>query len=352
MPYNDLFLRACRREPTERTPIWMMRQAGRYLPEYRAIREKHGFLEMCKTPELACEVTLQPVDLVGVDAAILFADILLPLEGMGLQLEFARGEGPVIGNPVRSLDDVRRLRMSDPVDDTGYVLDAIRLCRAELAGKVPLIGFAGAPFTLASYMIEGGSTRAYIRCKRLMWEDPQAWDELMDVTTDTVVAYLAAQIEAGAQAVQVFDSWVGFLAPADYERSVLPHTQRLIAEVSTAGVPVINFANNASGMLEQVASAGGDVIGLDWRIEIDKAIEVLDDRFAVQGNLDPMALFAPIPEIERMAADILERVGTRPGHIFNLGHGIHKDTDPEHARALVRAVHEHSVRIRGAEGEA
>jgi len=349
MAYNDLFLRACRREPTDRTPVWMMRQAGRYLPEYRAIREKHGFLEMCKTPELATEVTLQPVDLVGVDAAILFADILLPLEGMGLELEFAKGEGPVIHNPVRNAADVAKLRMSDPAEDTGYVLDAIRMCRRELEGKVPLIGFAGAPFTLASYMIEGGSTKAYIRCKRLMWEDPAAWDALMRITTDTVVAYLKAQIEAGAQAVQVFDSWVGFLSPVDYERSVLPHTKRLIAEVSEAGVPVINFSNNTSGMLDLVAQAGGDVIGLDWRIRIDDAIRILDNGFAFQGNLDPMALFAPVEAIERMVVDILERVGTRPGHIFNLGHGIHKDTDPAHARALIELVHEHSARIRSAD---
>jgi len=349
MAYNDLFLRACRREPTDRTPVWMMRQAGRYLPEYRAIREKHGFLEMCKTPELATEVTLQPVDLVGVDAAILFADILLPLEGMGLELEFAKDEGPVIHNPLRSAADVAKLRMSDPAEDTGYVLDAIRMCRRELEGKVPLIGFAGAPFTLASYMIEGGSTKAYIRCKRLMWEDPAAWDALMRITTDTVVAYLKAQIEAGAQAVQVFDSWVGFLSPVDYERSVLPHTKRLIAEVSEAGVPVINFSNNTSGMLDLVAQAGGDVIGLDWRIRIDDAIRILDNGFAFQGNLDPMALFAPVEAIERMVVDILERVGTRPGHIFNLGHGIHKDTDPAHARALIELVHEHSARIRSAD---
>jgi uroporphyrinogen decarboxylase len=346
MAYDDLFLRACRRQPTDRTPIWMMRQAGRYLPEYRAIREKHGFLEMCKTPELACEVTLQPVDLVGVDAAILFADILLPLEGMGLELTFEKGEGPCIHNPVRSKADVEKLRVSDPYEDTGYVLDAIKLCRRELENKVPLIGFAGAPFTLASYMIEGGSTKAYINCKRLMWEDPEAWDALMRVTTDTVVAYLKAQVEAGAQAVQVFDSWVGFLAPSDYQRSVLPHTQRLIAEVAEAGVPVINFSNNTSGMLDLVAQAGGDVIGLDWRINIDDAIRVLDNGFAFQGNLDPMTLFAPVDVIRAKATDILERVGTRPGHIFNLGHGIHKDTDPAHAKALVDVVHEQSARIR------
>ncbi len=348
MAYNDLFLRACRREPTERTPIWMMRQAGRYMAEYRAIRQAHGFLEMCKTPELAVEVTLQPVDLVGVDAAILFADILLPLEGMGLDLEFAKGEGPVIHNPVRTLSDVKALRVSDPIEHTGYVMDAIRILRQELKDKVPLIGFAGAPFTLASYMIEGGSTRAYINCKSLMWQEPEAWHALMEVTTDTVVEYLKAQIEAGAQAVQVFDSWVGFLSPSDYAEYVLPHTARLIEEVSGLGVPVINFANNASSMLDLVKSAGGDVIGLDWRIDIAKAAEAVGPEFAIQGNLDPMTLFAPVEVIERKAAELLEAVGTRPGHIFNLGHGIHKETDPDHARALVRAVHEHSSRIRGA----
>ncbi len=347
MAYDDLFLRACRREPTERTPMWMMRQAGRYMPEYRAIRENHDFLTMCKTPELAVEVTLQPVDLIGVDAAILFADILLPLEGMGLELAFAKHEGPVIGNPVRDRSDVRNLRVADPVADTGYVMEAIRQLRHELRDKVPLIGFAGAPFTLASYMIEGGSTRAYIKCKSLMWSDPQAWDELMTVTTDTVIAYLLAQIEAGAQAVQVFDSWVGFLSPSDYERSVLPHTTRLIAEVSKAGVPVINFANNAAAMLSKVKRAGGDVIGLDWRVDIGDAAEWIGPDFAIQGNLDPMTLFAPVEVIEAKAREVLEKVGTRPGHIFNLGHGIHKDTDPEHAKALVRAVREHSSRIRG-----
>jgi len=346
MAFNDLFLRACRREPTERTPIWMMRQAGRYMAEYRAIRERHGFLEMCKTPELAVEVTLQPVDLIGVDAAILFADILLPLEGMGLDLEFAKGEGPVIHNPVRSRTDVDSLRVSDPISDTGYVMDAIKILRKELVDKVPLIGFAGAPFTLASYMIEGGSTRAYVNCKTLMWENPEAWHALMEVTTDTVIAYLMAQIEAGAQAVQVFDSWVGFLAPSDYREYVLPHSQRLIEEVSVAGVPVIHFANNAAAMLDLVLEAGGDVVGLDWRVDIGKAIDIIGPHYAVQGNLDPMTLFAPVDVIDRKAAEILEAVGTRPGHIFNLGHGIHKTTDPDHARALVRSVHEHSARIR------
>jgi len=347
MAFNDLFLRACRCEQTERTPIWMMRQAGRYMSEYRAIREKYGFLEMCKTPDLAVEVTMQPVDLIGVDAAILFADILLPLEGMGLDLEFAKGEGPVIHNPVRSRGDVDKLRISDPIEDTGYVMDAIRLLREELKEKVPLIGFAGAPFTLASYMIEGGSTRAYVNCKTLMWQDPEAWNGLMEVTTDTVIAYLMAQVEAGAQAVQVFDSWVGFLSPADYKEYVLPHSKRLIEEISKGGVPVIHFANNAGAMLDLVTEAGGDVIGLDWRIDIAKAIDIVGLDYAVQGNIDPMTLFAPPEIIERKVADILEAVGTRPGHIFNLGHGIHKTTDPDNARVLVKAVHDHSSRIRG-----
>ena len=356
MPYNDLFLRAARCEPTERTPIWMMRQAGRYMPEYRAIREKHSFLEMCRTPELVVEVTLQPVDLIGVDAAILFSDILVVFPGMGLDLEFAKGEGPVIHNPVRTASDVDNLVVSDPFEDTGYVMESIKMLRHELSDKVPLIGFAGAPFTLASYMIEGGSTREYIHCKRLMWEEPAAWERLMTVTSDTVIAYLCAQIDAGAQAVQVFDSWVGYLAPADYERSVLPHSQRVIAEVSEhgkrvaeGGVPVIHFANGATSMLDLVKQAGGDVVGVDWRVDLAHALEILGHDVAIQGNIDPIALFAPEDVLERMTADILNTVGTRPGHIFNLGHGINKLTDPDRARALVRFVHDHSERIR-AEG--
>ena len=346
MAFNDLFLRAARREPTERTPVWMMRQAGRYMPEYRAIREKHGFLEMCRTPELAVEVTLQPVDIIGVDVAILFSDILVPFPGMGLDLEFAKGEGPIIHNPVRTVSDVRNLRVADPIEDTGFVMEAIKILRRELADKVPLIGFAGAPFTLASYMIEGRGTRDYINTKRLMWSEPEAWDRLMTVTSDTVIAYLSAQIDAGAQAVQLFDSWVGYVAPGDYERSILPYSKRVIAELSKKGVPVIHFANQGTSMLDLVVQAGGDVIGLDWRIDIGRAAEQIGPEFAIQGNIDPVALFAPEEELERMVVEILEKVGTRPGHIFNLGHGIHKTTDPDKARALVRLVHEHSARIR------
>jgi len=346
MAYNDLFLRAARNEQIERTPVWMMRQAGRYMSEYRAIREKHGFLEMCGTPELAVEVTMQPVDLIGVDAAILFSDILVPFPGMGLDLEFAKGEGPVIHNPVRSAADVDKLGVADPIEDTGYVMEAIKILRRELENKVPLIGFSGAPFTLASYMIEGGGTREYINAKRLMWEDPAAWDKLMNITSDTIIAYLSAQIDAGAQVVQVFDSWVGFVAPRDYALYILPHTKRVIAEVTAHGdkvtedgVPVIHFANGATSMLDLTVQVGAGVVGVDWRIDIAQAIDVIGDDYAIQGNIDPIALFAPDEELESIVVGILEKVGDRPGHIFNLGHGIQKTTDPHKARTLLILVH-------------
>jgi len=356
MPYDDTFLRACRRQPTEYTPMWMMRQAGRYMPEYRAIREKHGFLEMCRTPELVVEVTMQPVDLVGVDAAILFSDILVSFPGMGLDLEFAKGEGPVIHNPVRTAADVDKLMVADPYETTPFVMESIKILRRELENKVPLIGFAGAPFTLASYAIEGHGTRDYENCKALMWSDPVAWDKLLTKFGDTTIAYLNAQIDAGAQVVQLFDSWVGYVAPRDYERYVLPHTKRVIdavkahgdAVVPDGGVPIIHFPNGATSMLDLAQQAGGDVIGVDWRLDMAKAVEVIDPRFGIQGNIDPVALFAPDEELERMVVEILEAVGTRPGHIFNLGHGIHKTSDPEKARTMLRFVHEHSRRIRSA----
>ncbi len=340
---NSRFLRACRREPVDRTPIWLMRQAGRYMAEYRAVRAKHPFLEMCKTPELACEVTLQPVNKLGVDAAILFADILLPLEPMGLDIEFAKDEGPVIHNPVQSKADVDHLRVIEP-EDCGFVLEAIKLVRKELDGRVPLIGFAGAPFTLASYLIEGGGTRVYRQCKTLMYNDPTAWHALMDKLADVVTVYLNSQIEAGAQAVQLFDSWVGNLSPQDYREYVMPHSAKVFANLDRS-VPHIHFANQAGTMIELVKQAGGDIIGLDWRIEIDSAIARLEDDVAVQGNLDPMALFARPDVIREKARDILVRVGKRPGHIFNLGHGLHKDTPVHHVKALVEAVHEISAEI-------
>jgi uroporphyrinogen decarboxylase len=353
MAFNDLFLRAARLEPTERTPVWMMRQAGRYMAEYRAIREKHGFLEMCGTPELAVEVTMQPVDLVGVDAAILFSDILVGFPGMGLDLEFAKGEGPIIHNPVRTVADVHKLKVADPIDDTGYVMEAIKILRRELENKVPLIGFAGAPFTLASYMIEGHGTRDYEYTKAFMWSEPEAWDLLMTKISDTVIAYLCAQIDAGAQTVQLFDSWIGYVAPRDYERYVLPHSTRVLAEIKAhgdrvvaGGVPVIHFANGATSMMDIVQKAGGDILGVDWRLDMKNAVAQIDTKFGIQGNIDPVALFAPDDELERMVVEILEAVGTRPGHIFNLGHGIHKTSDPEKARTMIRFVHEHSERIR------
>jgi uroporphyrinogen decarboxylase len=358
MAYNDLFLRAARMEKTERTPVWMMRQAGRYLQEYRDIRAKHGFLEMCRNPELAVEVTMQPVDLVGVDAAIMFSDILIGFPGMGLDLEFAKGEGPVINNPVRSAADVAKLGIADPIDDTGYVMDTIKILRRELENKVPLIGFAGAPFTLASYAVEGHGTRDYENCKALMWSDPEAWDSLLGKFADTTIAYLCAQIDAGVQAVQLFDSWVGYVAPRDYERYVLKHTKRVLDAVKAhgdrvvpdGGVPVIHFPNGATSMLDLAQKAGGDVIGVDWRLDMKKAIEIIDPKFGIQGNIDPVALFAPDDQLEAMVVDILEAVGTRPGHIFNLGHGIHKTSDPEKARTMIRFVHEHSDRIRAGAG--
>lgn len=336
---SNRFLRACRREPVDRTPVWLMRQAGRYMEEYRAVRARYDFLTMCKTPELAAEVTLQPVRRLGVDAAILFADILLPLEGMGIDLAFAKDEGPVIRNPVRSAADVDRLRVIDPAEAVPYVLEAVRLVRRELDGEVPLIGFSGAPFTLASYMIEGGGSKNYLLCKRLMWEAPAVWHALMDKLARVVVRYLRAQVDAGAQAVQVFDSWVGALAPDDYREYVLPHTRAVMEGLSALGVPVIHFANNASTLLDLVREAGGDVIGVDWRIDIGEARRRLGDGVAVQGNLDPMALFAPPAVIEEKVRRILAAAGDRPGHVFNLGHGIHKETPVEHVAALVEAVH-------------
>jgi uroporphyrinogen decarboxylase len=309
---------------------------------------------MCRTPELAVEVTLQPVDIIGVDAAILFSDILVVFPGMGLDLEFAKGEGPIIHNPVRSVADVKRLRVSDPLADTGFVMEAIRILRSELESKVPLIGFGGAPFTLASYMIEGHGTRDYEHTKALMWSEPAAWDLLMSKISDTVIAYLSAQMDAGAQAIQVFDSWVGYVAPRDYERFVLPYTKRVIdalvehgRRTVPEGVPVIHFPNGATSMLDLAQRAGGDVIGIDWRMDMRRAVELIEPRFAIQGNIDPVALFAPDQVLEEMVVEILEAVGTRPGHIFNLGHGIHKSTDPEKARTMVRLVHEHSAAIRG-----
>ncbi|GAB4544042.1 MAG: uroporphyrinogen decarboxylase [Anaerolineae bacterium] len=337
---NSRMLKACRRERVDCTPVWLMRQAGRYMAEYRQLRQKYTILEIIKTPELATEVTLQPINAFDLDAAIIFADILPPLEAMGLSLEFIRGEGPVIHNPLRIAADVAALRVPDPRQSLSFTLDAIRLVQRELAGRIPLIGFSGAPFTLASYAIEGGATRSFALTKSLMYNQPQAWHELMDKLASLVGDYLLAQAEAGAQILQIFDSWAGALSPADYRRYVLPYSRRAIQTAASSGAPVIHFGTGTSGMLETIKEAGGDVIGVDWRVDLADAWRRLGDEVAIQGNLDPVALFAPLPELEGQVRHVLAQAGGRPGHIFNLGHGILPETPVEHVAALVDMVHE------------
>lgn len=336
---NDRFLRACRREPVDCTPIWLMRQAGRYLPEYRTLRERYSMLEAIKTPEVAVEITLQPVRRFDLDAAIIFGDILPPLESMGAEVQFTRGDGPAITHPVRTAADVDALRVPSGEEIAPYTQEAIRLVSKELAGRVPLIGFAGAPFTLAAYLVEGGSSRDYALAKQLMYTEPATWHALMEKLARTVGAYLRAQAAAGAQALQLFDSWAGALGPTDYREFVLPHSRSTIEMAQAAGVPVIHFSTGTAGMLELIREAGGDVVGVDWRVDLDTAWGRLGAGVAVQGNLDPMALLAPVPWIERRASDVLRRAGGRPGHIFNLGHGVLPGTPPEHVAALVDAVH-------------
>jgi uroporphyrinogen decarboxylase len=337
------FLAACWRRPTGVTRVWLMRQAGRYMPEYRAIRSRMGFLELCKDPEAAAEVTLLPVDRLGVDAAILFADILLIVEPMGVGLEFARGEGPVIHRPVRSAADVARLAEVDPAESVPFVFETVRRVRAALGDRLPLIGFAGAPFTVASYLVEGGASREYLWTKRFMYGDPQGWHRLLGFLARTIARYLAGQVAAGAQAVQLFDSWVGCLAPDDYREYVLPHTRAAIQAVPPE-VPVIHFGTGTAGLLEPFRSAGGHVVGLDWRVDLGAAWARVGHDVAVQGNLDPAALLGPPAEIRRRVRDILARAEGRPGHIFNLGHGVLPETPVDHVRALVDTVHELSAR--------
>jgi len=370
---NSRFLRACRREPVDATPIWLMRQAGRYMAEYRALRQRHTILEMIKTPELACEVTLQPIRAFDLDAAIIFADILPPLEGMGLPLEFVKGEGPVIAAPVRTAADIAALRVHPPEETLGFTLEAIKLARRELDSRgLPLIGFSGAPFTLASYAIEGGSSRNYVLTKSLMMGEPALWSQLMQKLSEVVGQYLLAQAAHGAQVLQLFDSWVGQLSPEDYRRSVLPYSRRAIEIARRAGVPIIHFGTNTGGMLDLIRDAGSPssgsgqedaplpsqgggrgvgerfpgqlVIGVDWRIPLDVAWRQLGDGVAVQGNLDPVALFAAWPQLRERAQRVLDAARSvgRPGHIFNLGHGILPDTPVDNVRRLVDFVHEYS----------
>jgi uroporphyrinogen decarboxylase len=338
---NSPFMRACRRESVPYTPIWLMRQAGRYMKEYRDVRAKHGFLELCKTPSLAAEVTVTAAERLNVDAAIIFADILLILEPMGIQLEFAHGEGPVIHNPVRNAADVARLIEVEDLNCLDFVYQAIRETRAALKPDLPLIGFSGAPFTLASYVVEGGSSKNFVLTKQLMYNDRGAWHAMMSLISRALGKYLNAQIEAGAQAVQLFDSWVGCLSPRDYREFVLPHTKSVIDSVNK-GVPVIHFGTGTGSLLELMREAGGDVIGLDWRIELDEGWRRVGHDVAVMGNLDPVILFATQEELRVQARRILDQAESRPGHIFNLGHGILPETPVENVIALVEMVHEMS----------
>jgi uroporphyrinogen decarboxylase len=331
------FLAACRGEPAPRVPVWFMRQAGRSLPEYRAVRDRAGMLDIVRTPELAAELTLQPVRRLGVDAAILFSDIVVPLVGIGIDVQLEAGTGPVVGEPFRSAEDLRRLRRLEPEADVPYVIEAVQLLVKEL--EVPLIGFAGGPFTLASYLVEGGPSKTHARTKALMYSDPATWAALVGALADLAAASLRAQVEAGASAVQVFDSWAGALAPGDYRRFVLPATRRLFAGLADLGVPRIHFGVGTGELLELLAEAGAEVVGVDWRVPLDRARDRLGPGVAVQGNLDPARCLAPWDVVADGVRDVLDRNGDRPGHIFNLGWGVLPETDPDTLRRVVDLVH-------------
>jgi uroporphyrinogen decarboxylase len=336
---NSRFMKAVRREPVDTTPVWIMRQAGRYLPEYMAVRNKVTFIELCKTPELACQVTVEARNILQTDAAILFADLLPILEPMGIDLEYVKGEGPVIHNPLKEPGAVNRLTALESVDVLDYVFQAIKLIRAELPADIPLLGFAGAPFTLASYCIEGGGSKNYVHTKQLMYSDSGAWAALMNKLVDSVSIYLKAQIAAGVQAVQVFDSWAGCLSPADYRKYVLPYTKRLIESVQD-DAPVINFLTGNPALLPLQKEAGGTVMGVDWRIQLNDAWDIFGPEYAVQCNMDPVSIYAELPVLKQRIKDVLDSVKGRPGHIFNLGHGVMPDMKPEHVKAVVEYVHE------------
>ncbi len=349
---NDLFLRACLRQDVERTPVWMMRQAGRYLAEYRKTRRRAGgFLDLCKTPELACEVSIQPVEIVGVDAAIMFSDILVIPEAMGMQLTFGAGEGPKFPHPVRTRADVESLPVPDPEDRLDYVMATIRLIRKALAGRVPLIGFAGSPWTLATYMVEGGGSKTYAGIKALAFNEPETMHLLLEKLADAVAAYLNAQIANGVQAVQIFDTWGGILTTRDYREFSLQYMQRiiehLVRESEGRRVPVILYTKGGMGWLEDIAASGCDVVGLDWTIDMDVAKQRIGATVALQGNMDPTMLYARPERIRAEVKDILARFGEGSGHVFNLGHGIMPDVPVEHARAFIQAVKEESVVYHG-----
>jgi uroporphyrinogen decarboxylase len=339
---NSIFVRACKSQPVDRTPVWFMRQAGRYMPEYRAVRKQHSLLEICKKPALAAEVTITAAEILGVDAAIIFADLLLPLEVMGLPFHFSAGEGPVIEKPLRSSDDIKHLR-TDRAAELGYVSEAVALVAKHFADRIPVIGFCGAPFTLASYMIEGGSSRNYVHTKKMMYNAPADWDALMRKLIAVTTAYSIEQVRAGADAIQIFDSWVGCLSVEDYRRYVLPHVTSMVKELQKTGAPIIYFGTDSATLLPAMRETGADVIGLDWRIPLDEGWSRIDYRAAVQGNLDPVLLFADWNELKSRAEDILRRAAGRAGHVFNLGHGILPETPVENVKDLARFVQEYSA---------
>ena len=334
---TPLIVRAARREPVERTPVWFMRQAGRSLPEYREIRSRHTLFEICRRPELCAEVTLQPVRAHGVDAAVMFADIMLPVLGMGIDVELVESVGPVVREPVRTLADVEHLTVPDPHESVPFVLDAVRLVREDLSAERGVIGFAGGPFTVAGYLVEGKPTREFVATKRCMYSAPEVWHGIMDKLADTFSAYLAAKVEAGADVIQLFDSWVGALSAEDYQEFVAPYSARVLGSVD---VPTIHFGTGTAHLLRHLAEAGGDVIGVDWRVPIDRAWAVIGEDRGVQGNLDPALLLGPFERVEAATLQILEAVAGRPGHIFNLGHGVLPETDPADLRRLVELVQE------------
>jgi uroporphyrinogen decarboxylase len=338
---NDRFLKACRREPVDATPVWFMRQAGRYMSDYRVLRQRYSLLDICRAPELAVAVTMQPVDVIDVDAAILFSDLLIPFGPMGLDFDFVKGEGPAISNPIRSAADVDRLKVFEPREELGHVLETIRMLRVELAGRVPLIGFGGAPFTLAAYAIEGGPSTTYARTKAFMYSQPHAWHRLCDRFAAVISEYMTAQVEAGVQALQIFDSWAGALGRIDYREFALPHSSRIFSALRNTGVPVIHFGVNTAAILRDITEAGGDVIGLDWRLPLDEAWSIVGHDRGVQGNLDPTLLLGPPERLFARADDVLRRAGGRPGHIFNLGHGVLPGTSLEQVQALAKHVHDY-----------
>ncbi len=339
---NSNFVGACKSQPVDRTPVWFMRQAGRYMPEYRAIRKQHSLLEICKKPALAAQVTIEAAEILGVDAAIIFADLLLPLEVMGLPFHFSAGEGPIIEKPVRNKEDVSRLR-TDRWSELGYVSEAVALVAKHFQDRVPVIGFCGAPFTLASYMIEGGGSRNYVHAKKMMYNQPEDWNALMGKLVAVTSAYSMEQVRAGADTLQIFDSWVGCLSVEDYRRYVLPHIKGMVQELKKTGVPIIYFGTDSATLLSAMKETGADVIGLDWRIPLDQGWELIGHKTAVQGNLDPVLLFADWKELKDRAGDLMRRAGGRPGHIFNLGHGILPETPVENVKSLARFVQEYTA---------